>query len=136
MHLLLYHYHFPLCTLSFPPCRFVFFCTLFFQSSLLPFFLFVFDNMLERELLGCVVYCKLSGIISEAAHRPPERYQIIQHSPEYYSVLPFRIILKILAGNMLKITIKVIFPDLQAIDIPNIPQKGNHALSLKTYRSE
>ena len=32
--------------------------------------------------------------------------------------------------------IKVIFPDLQVIDILNIHQKGNQALGLRTYRLE
>ena len=55
-----------------------------------------------------------------------------------YRVLPFRIILKMFAGNMLKtvIFIKVIFSDLQVVDILNILQKGNHALSSKTHRFE
>ena len=55
-----------------------------------------------------------------------------------YRVLPFRIILKMFAGNMLKtvIFIKAIFSDLQVVDILNILQKGNHALSSKTHRFE
>ena len=55
-----------------------------------------------------------------------------------YRVLPFRIILKMFAGNMVKtvIFIKVIFSDLQVVDTLNILQKGNQALSSKTHRFE
>ena len=37
---------------------------------------------------------------------------------------------------MLKIVTKVIFPDLQIIDIFNTQQKGDHAFSSKTYQFE
>ena len=45
---------------------------------------------------------KVWDIIFEAIRSPSERYQNIQDNPEYNSVLPFRIILKIFAVNMLK----------------------------------
>ena len=46
---------------------------------------------------------KVRDIIFEAFLSPSERNQNIQDNPEYNSVLPFRIILKIFAVNMLSI---------------------------------
>ena len=52
-------------------------------------------------LLDCVVDQKVRGITFEAILSPSERNQNIQDNPEYNSVLPFRIILKNFAVNML-----------------------------------
>ena len=51
--------------------------------------------------LSVVRLCKVRGVIFEAILSPSERYQNIQDNLEYNSVLPFRIILKIFAVNML-----------------------------------
>ena len=56
-----------------------------------------------RLLLDCVINRKVRDIILEAIRNPSERYQNIQDNPEYNSVLPFRIILKIFAVNMLSL---------------------------------
>ena len=55
----------------------------------------------DWALLDCVIDRKEWDIIFEAILSPSERYQNIQDNPEYNSVLPFRIILKIFAVNML-----------------------------------
>ena len=52
-------------------------------------------------LLDCVIDRKVRDIF-EAILSPSERYQNIHDNPEYNSVLPFRIILKIFAVNMLQ----------------------------------
>ena len=52
-------------------------------------------------MLDCVIDRKVRDIIFEAILSPSERYQNIEDNPEYNSVLPFRIILKIFAVNML-----------------------------------
>ena len=49
----------------------------------------------------------MRDIIFEAILSPSERYQNIQDNPEYNSVLPFRIILKIFAVNMLELQVDV-----------------------------
>ena len=68
----------------FPASRTVLFCPALCSSSHCSSILSViFDNILERALLDCVVYWKLSDIIFEASLSPPERYQIIRDSPEY-----------------------------------------------------
>ena len=54
-----------------------------------------------RLLLDCVIDRKVRDIILQAILGPSEGYQNIQDNPEYNSVLPFRIILKIFAVNML-----------------------------------
>ena len=64
------------------------------HTTLLPF-------LLDPALLDCVIDRKVPDITSEAILGPTERYQNIQDNPEYNSVLPFRIILKIFAVNML-----------------------------------
>ena len=58
-------------------------------------------TILDRALLDCVIDRKVSDITFEAILSPSEHYQNIQDNPEYNSVLPFRIILKIFAVNML-----------------------------------
>ena len=55
----------------------------------------------DWALLDCVIDRKVLDIIFEAIFSPSERYQNIQDNPEYNSVLPFRIILKIFTVNML-----------------------------------
>ena len=55
-------------------------------------------SVLPWALLDCVIDRKVRDIIFEAILSPSERYQ---NNPEYNSVLPFRIILKIFAVNML-----------------------------------
>ena len=55
----------------------------------------------DWALLDCVTDRKVRDVISEAILSPSERYQNIQDNLEYNSVLPFRIILKIFAVNML-----------------------------------
>ena len=55
----------------------------------------------DWALLDCVIDRKVRDIIFEAILSPSERYQNIQDNPEYNSVLPFRIIQKISAVNML-----------------------------------
>ena len=57
--------------------------------------------LLDRAFLDCVIDRKVLDITSEAIRSPSERYQNIQDNPEYNSVLPFRIILKIFAVNIL-----------------------------------
>ena len=52
-------------------------------------------------MLDCVFDQKVRGIIFEAILSQSERNQDIQDNPEYNSVLPFSIILKIFAVNML-----------------------------------
>ena len=52
-------------------------------------------------LLDCVIDRKVRYIIFEAVLSPSERYHSVQDNPENNSVLPFRIILKIFAVNML-----------------------------------
>ena len=54
--------------------------------------------------LSVVRLCKVRGVIFEAILSPSERYQNIQDNPEYNSVWPFRIILKIFAVNMLQMS--------------------------------
>ena len=68
--------------------------------TILPF-------LLDRALLDCVIDRKVPDITSEAILGPSERYQNIQDNPEYNSVLPFRIILKIFAVNMLDVPCKI-----------------------------
>ena len=55
----------------------------------------------DWALLDCVIDRNVRGIIFEAILSASERYQNIQDNPEYNSVLPFRIILRIFAVNML-----------------------------------
>lgn len=116
--LLLYHYHFFICSFlpHLPFCNVLHFVLLVI-ASFIPSI--IFDKMVGWAFLDCVVYWQLPGIICEATLIPPERYQIIQNSP-WSSILPFKRILKMFAGNLLKIAIKIIFPDLQVIDILNI----------------
>ena len=59
-----------------------------------------FPFLLDRALLDSVIDRKVADIMSEAILSPSERYQNIQDNPEYNSVLPFRIILKIVAVNI------------------------------------
>ena len=66
--------------------------------SVLPFLLGSFCR-LSVVRLRC--WSKIRGIIFEAIISPSERNQNVQDNPEYNSVLPFRIILKIFAVNML-----------------------------------
>ena len=61
----------------------------------------LFSLSADRALLDCVIDRKVRDVIFEAILSPSERYQNIQDNPEYNSVLPFRIILKIFAVNML-----------------------------------
>ena len=56
----------------------------------------------DWALLDCVVDRKLRGIIFEANLSPSERNKNIQVNPEYNSILPFKINLKIFAVNMLQ----------------------------------
>ena len=64
--------------------------------SVLPFLL-----PTERCQTLSLIDRKVRDIIFEAILSPLERYQNIQGNPEYNSVLPFRIILKNFAVNML-----------------------------------
>ena len=61
----------------------------------------LFSLSVDWALLDCVIDRKVRDVIFEAILSPSERYQNIQDNPEYNSVLPFRIILKIFAVNML-----------------------------------
>ena len=79
------------------------------KLNLFPALLFAFElcspfPSADWVLLGCVIGRKVRDIIFEAILSPSERYQNIQDNPEYNSVLPFRIILKIFAVNMLALS--------------------------------
>ena len=54
-----------------------------------------------RQSVVRLLLIEKCNVIFEAVLSPSERYQNIQDNPEYNSVLPFRIILKIFAVNML-----------------------------------
>ena len=56
----------------------------------------------DRALIDCVINRKVGDIIFEAILSPSERSQNIQDNPDYNSVLPFRIILKIFTVNIVK----------------------------------
>ena len=79
---------------------------LFLKLNLFPALLFAFVlcspfPSAEWALLDCVIGRKVRDVIFEAILSPSGRCQNIQDNPEYDWVLPFRIILKILAVNML-----------------------------------
>ena len=60
----------------------------------------------DWALIDCVINWKVGYIIFEAIISPSERNQNIQDNPEYNSVLPFRIIPKIFAVNMLSLILR------------------------------
>ena len=75
-----------------------------------PVFYFFFLKLNLFPVMPCVLFSlsadwalliEKCDVIFEAILTPSERYQNIQDNLEYNSVLPFRIILKIFAVNML-----------------------------------
>ena len=77
------------------------FCFLFLKLNLFPLCICSLFPSADWALIDCVINRKVGRIIFEAILSPSERHHNIQDNPEYNSVLPFRIILKIFAVNML-----------------------------------
>ena len=79
-------------------------------AAFFPVFYFFFLKLNLFPVMPCVLFSlsadwalliEKCDVIFEAILTPSERYQNIQDNLEYNSVLPFRIILKIFAVNML-----------------------------------
>ena len=83
------------------PVFYFFFLKLNLFSALQFVLCHLFSLSADWALLDCVIDRKVRDIIFEAILSPSEHYQNIQDNPEYNNVLPFRIILKIFAVNVL-----------------------------------